>query len=1183
MRLKKLYIHGFKSFADRVEMTFEHGVTGVVGPNGCGKSNISDAVRWVLGEQSAKQLRGSKMEDVIFNGTEKRRRMAFCEVTLTFENEDHSLPVDYTEVAVTRRVFRTGESEYLLNGAACRLKDIVDLFRDTGIGREGYSLIGQGRVDEILSQKTEERRAIFEEAAGIVKYKTRKIEAERRLENTRLNLSRVTDILSELESRLEPLRRQSEDARKYLALRDEQKGLDLNVFLVRTERYRERIEELKKSVDELRETLSENEREQTELTQKREDRQLLLNRFEEEAARLREELQAFIQEVEAQDGAVSVRKERILATARERERVEAELTAAREGRSGVERRIRTLEDEIANESALLSERGESLSALETELSNKEDETTRCEEESEDAKERVIRYMNEMGDVRTEQARLTALGEAIDRQLQSLSEGSEEDEKDACDKERALRDAEDVKKTETERFHALENALRDVSDRTRASGEAYEKLSADAQNLLSQRQELGSRLKLLSEMQRDYEGYNLSVKQVLMEAERRGGAGVHGVVASILHAPQKIEKALDMVLGAALQNVVVDRDEDAQAMIEYLKRNRYGRATFLPISSIRGRTLDAGERRVLSMPGCVGLASEMVEFDREYQGIVNSLLGRTVIAEDLTAGIAIQRAGRYQFRLVTLDGDVMHSGGSMTGGSAQSRMTSLLSREREIKESTEAMRALTEKYQLAQQKMRAGEEARAALKKERAQLYDELHQQEIAVTRAEDHLTRAAEDMRLHRERSQRVIDAKAQLSEQKSEIEKSLSDLTLRKQDGEGAGDELRKTAHELQTRLSALRVELSALRERASDERVKLATAKRGFEAMQQDLARLNAQKGDSARILREAGEALTALDERLRADGEALKAEETALAVKKESLSVSREKFQKADASRLGAQGELKEISEKSESLRVMTEEISERNHRAEMMLARVENDLEQMTSRIWEDYQVTYEGAEAFRNPDFKLSESEKRLNVLRAEIRAMGSVNLSAIDEYRETGQRYEELGAQRDDLLKAQDDLTGIIDELSGKMEKQFKAQFEQLDVYFRQTFTELFGGGRAELRLEDPANSLTSGIDIVAQPPGKKLQMLSLLSGGERALTAIAILFAMLKLKPTPFCILDEIEAALDDANIDNFADYLKTYSSKTQFVVVTHRKGTMSRCDALYGVAMEEKGVSKMVSVKLD
>lgn len=1182
MRLKKLYIHGFKSFADRVEMTFEHGVTGVVGPNGCGKSNISDAVRWVLGEQSARQLRGSRMEDVIFNGTEKRRRMAYCEVTLTFDNEDRSLPSDYTEVAVTRRVFRTGESEYLLNGAACRLKDVVDLFRDTGIGRDGYSIVGQGRVGEILSQKSEDRRQVFEEAAGIVKYKARKSEAEKRLDNTEQNLSRIADIISELESRLEPLRLQSEDARKYLAMREEQKGLDLNVFLIRSERYQEKIAELRLTAENMRETLAQNEREQQALNERRESVQNQLSEREEKAAELRESLQALIQEVEAQEGQANVLRERLAASRREQARVEDEKRAAEEGETGMRRRIETLEGEIAREGEGVAAREERQAALDRALEEAEAAAARLETEAEDAKERVIRFMNDMGDVKSEQARLTALGEAIDRQLASLSAGAEEDSRMTADLRRAVEDAEGVWDEENDRLKALNEAAREISERTRRAGEEYERLTAESQKLLSIKQELGSRLKLLTEMQRDYEGYNLSVKQVLMEAERRGGAGVHGVVASILHAPQRLERALDMVLGGTLQNVVVDRDEDAKAMIEYLKRNRYGRATFLPISSIRGRTLDMGERRVLSMPGCVGLASEMVTYDPIYRGIVENLLGRTVIAEDLNSGIAIQRAGRYQFRLVTLDGDVMHSGGSMTGGSVQSRMTSLLSREREITESTENMKKLTEKLAQAQNQLKKGEEERAALKRERAQLFDDVHQQEIAVTRAEDHLARAREELNGHTGRAARVNEARAQLAEQKAEILSQLDALGQRRETTEDEGEALRKKAQALQTSLSEKRAALNAQRQETGDARVALATAKRGFEALKQDLSRLNAQKGDAARALAEAAESLRALACRLKADEEALTTEEGRLELARRGLNGAREDFQRADESRLKAQTELKEISESAERLRVATEEFTDRSHRAEMALSRAENDLEQMTARIWEDYQLTYEGAEPFRDPDFKLAESEKRLNTLRAAIRAMGPVNVSAMDEYRETSERYTELSAQRDDLERAKNDLMGIISELTGKMETQFRAQFEQLDVYFRQTFTELFGGGRAELRLEDPKDALNTGIEIVAQPPGKKLQMLSLLSGGERALTAIAILFAMLKLKPTPFCILDEIEAALDDANIDNFAEYLQTYSNKTQFVVVTHRKGTMSRCDALYGVAMEEKGVSKLMSVKL-
>ncbi|MBR3928970.1 MAG: chromosome segregation protein SMC [Clostridia bacterium] len=1182
MRLKKLYIHGFKSFADRTEMLFEHGVTGVVGPNGCGKSNISDAVRWVLGEQSARQLRGAKMEDVIFNGTEKRRRMAFCEVTLVFDNEDHSLPSDYTEVAVTRRVFRTGESEYLLNGTNCRLKDIVDLFRDTGIGRDGYSIIGQGRVGEILSQKSEERRAIFEEAAGIVKYKTRKLEAEKRLENTNSNLSRVSDIVSELEARIEPLRLQSEDARRYLQLRDEQKDLDMNVFLIRSERYSERIEELKKTVSELTEALSQSEREQEDINARREKRQTELSEKEIETASLRDTLQELIRDVEAQDGSVNVVRERMQATLRDKERAEREQQAAKDGESGIEERIKGLEHEVETEKEKLTQSARHTEKLENALFKAEEETMRLEEEAEEAKENVINAMNALGDVKSEQARLTALSEAIDRQIAAISKNAEDDTHAKEELNRALADASDIFSAECERLGVLTDAAREISKKTRKAGEEYERLAVESQNLLSERQELSSRLKLLTEMQRDYEGYNQSVKQVLKEAERRGGAGVHGVVASVIHAPAKIERALDMVLGASLQNIVVDRDENAKDMIEYLKRNRFGRATFLPISSIRGRTLDANERRVLSMPGCVGLASEMVSFDPIYSGIVNNLLGRTVIAEDLTSGIAIQRAGRYQFRLVTLDGDVMHSGGSMSGGSVQSRMTSLLSREREIKEASEKMAEISASYKNMQEAMREKDAERANLKKERAQLFDDVHQQEIAVTRAEEHLSRAKAALNEHNQRFERVRLALEQLNEQKDEAVKDLKLLSMRKDNNEGAQAEMKKRVGELTRALSQKRAQLNDLRNETNDARVALATIRRGFEAMKNDLDRLISQKGDAKRMLEEAARTLEICRQRMLEDEEQLKKEEGKLVIFKQSLLASREEFNKSDKERLLVQEELKKINEAAEELRVRTEDFSDRCHRGEMMLARVENDLKQITDRIWEDYEVTFEGAEQFRNADFKLSEGERRLNAVRAEIRQMGTVNVSAVEEYRQTVERFTDLSKQRDDLLKAQGDLKGIISELTGKMEKQFRAQFEQLDVYFRQTFTELFGGGRAELRLENPGNALESGIEIVAQPPGKKLQMLSLLSGGERALTAIAILFAMLKLKPTPFCILDEIEAALDDANIDNFAEYLKTYSAKTQFVVVTHRKGTMTRCDALYGVAMEEKGVSKMMSVKL-
>ena len=1071
MRLKKLIIHGFKSFADRVEISFDGGITGVVGPNGCGKSNIADAVRWVLGEQSAKTLRGAKMEDVIFNGTEKRRRLAFCEVTLVFDNSDKSLPIDFAEVAVTRRVYRSGEGEYKINGTACRLRDIVDLFRDTGVGKDGYSLIGQGRIDEILSQKSEDRRQVFEEAAGIVKYKARKLEAQRRMEHTRDNLSRVEDILSELESRVEPLREQSEAAREYLALRDELKLLDLNVFLLRTERYEARIRELKDAVQALGESILQANEQLEKSGAARDAVQEQLAALEAEAAEKREAVQRLIREVEAGEGAVRVAQERILSATRERDRITAERTAAAEGREGIRNRLVKMRAFIDGETQEVRAEEDRQTVREAELSQSEKRLSDLEARAESEKQQIIQAMNRLGDVRSQRARLGAMQSALEERLGSM-EGERAREQAGVDSlGEQVREAQDRLNVEQSGRKEISDRLGELSGALQRLGEQASGLSEQIGAMQSERQQRDSRLKLLREMQRDYEGYNNSVKQVLMQARRLNGSGVHGVVADLIHVPEKLERAIDMVLGGALQNIVVDRDEDAKRMIEYLRKNRFGRATFLPISSVRGRTLSAQERQVLAMPGCVGLASELISYDEKYRGVVDNLLGRTVVAEDLTAGIAIQRAGRYQFRLVTLEGDVMHSGGSMTGGSVQSRMTSLLSRSREIEQTEQALQRIDGELEKIRAKYAESEQKRARMKQERGELYDSLRHQEAAVARAEAQLKAALDEQAGNSARVERVEQERERLRAQLDEIQSSLEGLDTRQQD----------------------------------------------------------AEESTGAR------------------------------------------------------QEEVRKLQEEIYALRGQLDEFSDRHHRAELQLARVEAEFKQIQDRIWEDYELTYAGAEPFRQADFKLSESEKRIAAIRQRIRAMGTVNVAAVDEYRQTCARVEEMTAQRDDLIKAEADLQRIVEELEQKMEVQFRTQFALMNENFQRTFVKLFGGGKAELRLTDPKDALNCGIDVVAQPPGKKLQMLSLLSGGERALTAIAILFAILDLKPTPFCILDEIEAALDDANIDTYADYLKAYSQNTQFIVITHRKGTMERCDSLYGVVMEEKGISKTVSVMLN
>lgn len=1182
MRLKKLIIHGFKSFADRVEISFEQGITGVVGPNGCGKSNIADAVRWVLGEQSAKTLRGAKMEDVIFNGTEKRRRLAFCEVTLVFDNEDKSLPVEYTEVAVTRRVYRSGDGEYKLNGTTCRLRDIIDLFRDTGIGKDGYSLIGQGRIDEILSAKSEDRRQVFEEAAGIVKYKARKLEAERRMDHTRENLTRVEDILSELTERIEPLKAQSEAAREYLALRDELKILDLNVFLLRTERFEVRRKELNESIAALGESIVQANAQLEKTGQERDEAQETLDRLERETAEKREMVQELIREVEAGEGAVQVFKERISSEEREQERLNGDRNAASEGSAGIQKRIDDLNAWIGDESARLECDESDQRSLEKEVSERESALDALEAEAEEKKQQIIQSMNRLGDVRSQRARLSAMKTALEEQMANMDAQHATEQEGAESLNAQSEEAQKDLESQRERGRALSEQAESVSREAQKLSDENTRLNNEIAEMNVRLKQTDSRLRLLREMQRDYEGYNNSVKQVLLQARRTPSSGVHGVVADLIHVPERLERAMDMVLGGALQNIVVERDEDAKIMIEYLRKNRFGRATFLPIGSVRGRTLNAQERQLLNMPGCVGLASELVRFDPKYQGVVDNLLGRTVVAENLDAGIAIQRAGKYQFRLVTIEGDVMHSGGSMTGGSVQSRATSLLSRTREIEETEKTVQRIAGTLEERRKTYEAQEAHRAELKKKRAEMYDAVHRQEVETARAEALLKAILDEQESNEKRVERAEQEKARLSEQHAEVCESLAGLNDRQQEVEQTSDARQQEVRKLQEAIYQRKRETEELRKKKDDNRVALASRQRVLESRVSERDRLNTDIENAERILIESAKALEKCEAELNRNRDAMQAESEHLKNKREELETVRSAFNASDDARTGAQRKFKELAEAIDGIRTQLDDFSDRHHRSELQLARVEAEYKQIQDRIWEDYELTYAGAEPFRTENFKLSESEKRVQAIRQRIRAMGSVNVAAVDEYRATCARVEEMTTQRDDLVKAETDLQRIVEELESKMEVQFRAQFALMNENFQRTFVKLFGGGKAELRLDDPKDALGCGIEIVAQPPGKKLQMLSLLSGGERALTAIAILFAILDLKPTPFCILDEIEAALDDANIDTYADYLKAYSQNTQFIVITHRKGTMERCDALYGVVMEEKGISRTVSVAL-
>ncbi|MCI7705248.1 MAG: chromosome segregation protein SMC [Clostridiales bacterium] len=1180
MRLKRLEIYGFKSFADRTVVVFDQGITGIVGPNGSGKSNLSDAVRWVLGEQSAKALRGGKMEDVIFNGTQKRKRLGYCEVSLVFDNEDHALPVDFAEVMITRRVYRSGEGEYYINKAACRLRDIIELFRDTGVGKEGYSIIGQGRIGEILSQKSEDRRGIFEEAAGIVKYRTRKEESEKRLTNMRDNLSRVEDIIAELESQLEPLAKASETARHYLALRDELRVLECSSFVLRSDRAKERIADAETMLTGLREAIEQEEKRAGELTAARDAANETSQALEEQVSAAHESVLELTREKEAREGELAMLRAEIARMEKDVLNLSQEEDVRRARSEALEGEIRQNEADTLSTRTQITELQRELHAKEAALEAAQEAAREAEETLEAHKSAIIDAMNRLSDVRTSEARLATMRKELERRGEEARAQREELEIIAGRLDEQLDEA----KQELEEFRQAEGELQEAGRKIeQESQEAAQKIARIQQAVSDangQKQAAASRLRVLREMERDYAGYQQAVKQVLLHA--RGNQGVRGVVASLMQVPKELERAVEAVLGGALQNVVTSDEYVARDMIAYLRSNKLGRATFLPMTTITGRTLSSQERQLLSMPGCVGVASELVGFAPEYRGIVENLLGRTVVAENLDAGIEIMRRGKHAFRLVTLEGDVMHSGGSMTGGSSASRMTSLLSREREIKEHEELLEKIEQQIKDYELRLEKGEAFRQGVKQRRAQAFEDLHQAQIDVSIASERVRTLSAQRESHAHQEQRCDLLCAQIAENLSQIDSQLAGARSTQAGEERTSDEMNRRTGELSDILYEKREALDALREEAQHVRVTLAAKERDLTALTADGARMHREQEEIAAQLYQAHERReTLIVEHQNATQQM--AADTQLAVAcGEKLKDAQQTLSERQAQRGESQERVRALTQEIDALHEQLAQDQDKGHKAEMILSRTQAELTQMQQRIWDEYELTYAGAKEYLTEPFDLAASDRRTGDIRREIRAMGPVNVTAVEDYRACRERYEELAGQRDDLLKAEDDLKGIIETLQRQMERQFMENFRLMQQYFAETFAKLFGGGHAELRLLDESDVLGCGIEIVAQPPGKKLQLLSLLSGGERALTAIAILFAMLRLKPTPFCFLDEIEAALDDGNISTFADYLREFSTDTQFVVVTHRKGTMERCDSLYGVAMEEKGVSTMLSVEL-
>ena len=1181
MYLKALEIQGFKSFPDKTVLNFGEDITAIVGPNGSGKSNVSDAIRWVMGEQSSKSLRGAKMEDVIFGGTEKRSQMGFAQVTLVLDNTEHIFPrMEESEVAVTRRYYRSGESEYYINKQSVRLRDVNELFMDTGMGREGYSIVGQGKIDEILSVKSADRREIFEEAAGISKFRHRKEETERKLERTEENLVRINDKIAELELQVGPLRSQAEKAKKYLILRDELRTLEISVWLENLDKIK--TDSIKLNTDY---ALAQQELERAnaaldELYAASEQFAEKAHANDMEQERLRTECAELDAKRSEEDAAVAVLRTGIEHNRASIERVENDLR----DQSG---RAESLTAQIAAKHARIEELAAQAAELEEELRAflaQAEELARTAGEAgsevEALRAREALAASDAADCRADVSAINAgLAELAERRA-TLEAESESVDGQLTEKRRAASASRRALEEAQEEADAVRNIISGHTLKMEGRVKREETARQKSIDLTMEKNNLDSRIHLLSEMEKEYEGFNKAVRLIMQAAEKNALRGVHGPVANLMTTDKRYAVAIEIALGAGMQNVVVDREEDAKSAINFLKQRDGGRATFLPLTAIRGDVLrEAGVEREY---GYVGVASQLVQFDKRYAEIFNNLLGRTVVVEDMDCGIAIARKYSNRFRIVTLDGQVLNRGGSMTGGSV-SRSAGILSRANELKELTARREALTEKldaalheadeakrdlnaaqYELdvAREQQRGAEDAVLRLTGEKKQydmLLESLRARESDIAAELESITARTEELKkAAAAREEEIKKHEAEAARCRAESEEKLAGQNELQRDSAHLGDEIaaRKST------LAGFTAERETT-ERALGDLETLAQQMRGDEdgrrALIEDYrAKIKAAEEEIAQH-----DAVTAS---LRADAEKRRAELAELAEAKLTL----------EGERSANDRRYRECNELLSQTQAAAGRLEQKRVTAAM-------EEKQILDKLWESYELSHSAAQEQRIELESVPKASRRINELKREINGLGNVNVGAIEEFDRVNTRYTYLTGQRDDVEKAKEELLGVIENITSEMTVIFKEQFALIRESFQETFLELFGGGKATLELEDENAVLDCGIEIKVQPPGKALKTLSLLSGGEKAFVAIALYFAILKVHPTPFCVMDEIEAALDEPNVIRVAHYMRRICDKTQFIVITHRRGTMEAADVLYGVTMQERGVSKVLTINMN
>ncbi len=1179
MYLKSIEVQGFKSFANKILFEFHNGITGIVGPNGSGKSNVADAVRWVLGEQRIKQLRGASMQDVIFSGTETRKPQGFAYVAITLDNSDHQLAIDYDQVTVARRIYRSGESEYLINGSACRLKDINELFYDTGIGKEGYSIIGQGQIDKILSGKPEDRRELFDEAAGIVKFKRRKSIAQKKLEDEKQNLVRVNDILSELEKRVGPLAKQSETAREYLRLKEELKSYEVNVFLKESEGIKAQLKETEADARVVSEDLEETKAAADQIRVTYEELDLALKELGEKAEESRDQAGQANLLKGSLDGQINVLLEQINTENMNAEHIRARMDAISREMEERTSRLKEYEEDNSRVSSQVKEGKKEQEAAQEALRQADEKIMLLDQKIENAKSQMILTMNEKASLAARQQRYEAMmeqvqvrrSEVVQKLLKSKSDESVQEEQ----KKEEIKKLEEVK----DRLKALAEAQDSSTGRI---GELESEVSRLTRNLNLKQQEYradDTKLESLKNLAERYDGYGNSIRRV-MEVRSRV-RGIHGVVADIITTQKEYETAIETALGGSIQNIVTDSETTAKQLIEYLKKNKYGRATFLPLTSVGvkgGFTQD----KALTEPGVLGLASSLVQADQVYEGLVRYLLGRVVVVDHIDHAIALSRKYQYSLRIVTLDGELLSAGGSMTGG-AFKNTSNLLGRKREIEElenrckkALAAAEKLQEELSMQEELLREQREELEQLKEQRQKAYLVQNTMEMNLAQLDDKIQEIAES-------SQDMVLENRHLEEQIREIEENQRELARGVMNLESQSSLEGKKAEEMTLTLEESRREREALAGNLSEVQLAGANLMQQYQFIQENVRRVRGE-------LEKLEEEKAGLDGSRDVSRQAIDQKNQEIERLKGLIAEALDRAAQAEEEAVRYASAREEKSKEQKQLFDKREELAGRQGRLDKELFRLQSQKEKMEERLehhveymWSEYELTLTTAMALRKPEWNsLSEMKKQTEQLKGAIRGLGNVNVNAIEDYKEVSERYEFMKTQHEDLVKAEETLLKIIEELDTGMRRQFEEKFKEIRREFDQVFKELFGGGHGALELVEGEDILEAGIQIISQPPGKKLQNMMQLSGGEKALTAIALLFAIQNLKPSPFCLLDEIEAALDDSNVDRFAGYLHKLTKNTQFIVITHRRGTMVSADRLYGITMQEKGVSTLVSVNL-